>query len=593
MSIAVLTQVYSEARRLAVAGSVVARGDFRLKKLLPPLEQAGKQAPVFAKLAEAATAVVDGPEESSAAALLELTSLVNAVLYTQGETGLAGTLEPIETTDFGGAAVQTSARVLKPLLEALSSTGSGRLELVKDALTRGVFKDLRLVKPALAALDDPYSEIADLIADKVLPIYGQAVLPELKAKYDPKGTKGHPRRLKLMHQLDPAGTRELVKSALDVGSKEVRVAAVSCLGAEAEDLAFLIEQASAKAQDVRAAAYLALAKVDHPEAVAVIAKGLTGKDHHFAGMAIRAGKDSKLTATLAAEIRTSVDALPALKDKKAVGLACERIMSLLRSFPEGGNKEADAILLALFKERAGLVKIKGESHSGADIVEVVVYEMGDGSPAAQAALVAAHAELSSEELSKAFLAGRKCLEPAALYDTFAPYLTIAVEDKKKAKEAVAKRDSLLATMAGRYAYYWWPSGNLDSSEKAWDPRWLDLAVRIGQVSLVSTLARPGHANAQAFMKKAFDEALKKAKSPDDVRHELIALMRLEHPDVVDAFFAALSKRNKKTHFYQYWYTALVPALPKSALPRLEEMIVGMPDTEADHWLSAIQELRTK
>ena len=41
MSIAVLTQVYDEARRLAVAGSAVARGDFRLKKLLPPLEQAG------------------------------------------------------------------------------------------------------------------------------------------------------------------------------------------------------------------------------------------------------------------------------------------------------------------------------------------------------------------------------------------------------------------------------------------------------------------------------------------------------------------------------------------------------------------------
>jgi hypothetical protein len=41
MTIAILNQVYDEARRLAVAGSVVAQGDFRLKKLLPPLEQAG------------------------------------------------------------------------------------------------------------------------------------------------------------------------------------------------------------------------------------------------------------------------------------------------------------------------------------------------------------------------------------------------------------------------------------------------------------------------------------------------------------------------------------------------------------------------
>src|SRR5213078_26824 len=108
MSIAVLNQVYDEARRLAVAGSVVARGDFRLKKLLPPLEQAGAKVPVFARIAEAAKAVVDGPEDSSAANLLELTSLVTAVLYTQGETGMAGDLQPIETINLGGETAQTS-----------------------------------------------------------------------------------------------------------------------------------------------------------------------------------------------------------------------------------------------------------------------------------------------------------------------------------------------------------------------------------------------------------------------------------------------------------------------------------------------------
>ena len=76
--------------------------------------------------------------------------------------------------------------VLKPLLEALSSTGSGRIELIRDAQERGAFKDLRLVKPALGALDDPYSEIGDLIAEKVLPIYGKAILPELRGKIDIK-----------------------------------------------------------------------------------------------------------------------------------------------------------------------------------------------------------------------------------------------------------------------------------------------------------------------------------------------------------------------------------------------------------------------
>ena len=57
MSIPVLTQVYDEVRRLSIAGSVVAAGDFRLKKLIPPLEAAGQKAPVFAKVAQAVQAV--------------------------------------------------------------------------------------------------------------------------------------------------------------------------------------------------------------------------------------------------------------------------------------------------------------------------------------------------------------------------------------------------------------------------------------------------------------------------------------------------------------------------------------------------------
>jgi hypothetical protein len=131
MSIAVLNQVYDETRRLSIAGSVVAPGDFRLKKLVPPLEKAGEKAPVFAKVAQAIGKVVDSNEKSSAESLLELSTLVNAILYTQGETGIEGKLVPIETTDLGPQQTQASARLLKPLLEALTTTGSGRHEIIK------------------------------------------------------------------------------------------------------------------------------------------------------------------------------------------------------------------------------------------------------------------------------------------------------------------------------------------------------------------------------------------------------------------------------------------------------------------------------
>jgi hypothetical protein len=151
MSLAVLHDVYTELRRVAIAGSVVGPGDFRLKKLIPQLEQLGAKAPVFAKVGEAVKAVVDGKDKESASALLELATLVNAILHTQGETGASGDLAPIETINLGLTGTQTSARTLKPVLEAITTTGSGRLELIKDAHERGQFRDLRLVKPAIGA----------------------------------------------------------------------------------------------------------------------------------------------------------------------------------------------------------------------------------------------------------------------------------------------------------------------------------------------------------------------------------------------------------------------------------------------------------
>src|SRR6516164_8278065 len=101
MSIPVLVQTYDEMRRLAIAGSAVAPGDFRLKKLVPQLEDAGRKAPVLAKVGAAVKRLAESNEKTSAAALLELTSLVSAILYTQGETGIDGELVPLKTSEVG------------------------------------------------------------------------------------------------------------------------------------------------------------------------------------------------------------------------------------------------------------------------------------------------------------------------------------------------------------------------------------------------------------------------------------------------------------------------------------------------------------
>ena len=123
MSIALIEESAKEVRRLAIAGSPLAVGDFRLKKLIPPLEQAGAKVPVFAQVAKAINDVVNGPEAESATRLLNLSTLLNAILYTQGQTSTTGDFQKLETFPAKCATTRTTARVLKPLIRALSRPG--------------------------------------------------------------------------------------------------------------------------------------------------------------------------------------------------------------------------------------------------------------------------------------------------------------------------------------------------------------------------------------------------------------------------------------------------------------------------------------
>jgi len=597
MSIAVLTQVYDESKRLAVAGSMVAAGDFRLKKLLPPLEAAGAKAPVFAKVAEGVKAVVDGPEKQAAQALLDLTGLVSAVLYTQGETGIAGTLEPLETVDLGAGIVQTSARVLKPLLEAFATTGSGRFEIVKDAVERDLFRDLRLVKPALKAIEDPYSELAELVCDKVLPLYGRAILGELKAKYDPKGKAANARRLTLMNRIDPAGTRELVKAALDNSIKEVKVAAVECLGTHAEDLTFLLDAANGKAQDVRGAALRGLAKLNAPEALAVFQKAIVGKDLHLVSRAFQGSVNPKHADMIASEVEKSIAELPKEKDKVKLSTLCERLRDLIHAFPDKGSPAEEKLMLRLFDDRASFAKYKGATLSGADLVEFVIVHMagngytGEGSNAMRRALVDHQAELGVAQFEYVVQGARWILTPAEFYDIFASYLEAKPSKAKgKASNGAAKGKEVLDALDASYIRSW----HDDRADKKppLDSRWLDLAVKQELLGLVQVMEPKNHPATNAFLRKAFNEDIAgKNKNVRDLDDVLTVMVKCAHPDAATCLVDAFQKQSKTKNSYLYWYYRIIPLLPKTAIPTLEAAIPTLPKEDADGFVDAIDELR--
>lgn len=604
MSIPVLIQVYEETRRLAIAGSAVAPGDFRLKKLVAPLEKSGEKAPVFGKVAQAVQAVVDSNDKTASTALLELTTLVNAILYTQGQTGVAGDLKPLETTDLGAQSTQAGARLLKPLLEALSSTGSGRMEIVRDAFERGAFGDLRLVQPALGAIDDPYPEIADLIVEKVLPLYGKAILPKLRATLDIKGRGGHLHRLQLLHRLDPQGCRDLIELALNEGSKEMKVAAVECLGTADADLVYLLDQARSKAKDVRAAALRALLSAgrNDVEVVTTLKKAIDGPDLEQIIPRVRECSLAEIKSYVLQQAEQQLAELLKSKDKKLAGDGVTRLQQLVSCLSERTDPEAEAFLLHCFESAAALAAIKSEP-SGTDLNEFVAHVLSQGTPKMQKRLVSVHKTLSGSTLSSAIFAARATMARADFYTEFSPMLKGVSEKLTRKNSAEQDRGmALLGVLNSRdhqrpYFNRHWISASRQERQRrtlplqSLDARWLDAAVDAGAVALVCALARPGHEAVNRFL----SEQLALPKKPHESLEVLRTMVRIKHPDATDAIISALKKQATDTHFHylSYWYGPMIADLPRSALPKLEALLPTLPDKMVDQLIEPVLALKNK
>lgn len=269
MSIAALTELGKELKRLAIAGTDLAKGDFRLQKLLAPIRKSGESAPVFRRVAEMLEQVASsGPDSRDAQGeasesdwraqrFIELATLVDAVLHTQLRTGIDGTLEEMAGTSLE-CRTDSTFRTLLPVVEALTTSGGGRYAVICRAIEEGLFSDLRLVIPAVSGLDDSYVETSALIYRKVIPAYGEAVLPILLETLDLSGGKGHAMRLDWIACFTGAANTPLYLEALEKGSPEVRVSAVKALGSDSANKPLLHALTRDRKKEIREAALSAL-----------------------------------------------------------------------------------------------------------------------------------------------------------------------------------------------------------------------------------------------------------------------------------------------------------------------------------------------
>lgn len=248
MKLQPLYDLQEEINRIYVAGSKLSAGDPRLQRHIPIFNKLGEKVPVFAWIAAGLDDLLVADKETSAEKLIAVSILLYSVLYTQGETIQEGLKisEQVPTIDLDDLATNSSYLEIKPIVEALTSTGSGRYEVVMDAFERKVLNDSRLYQYVDTALGDKYSELSTLIETRVIPSIGSSMLPILLKNFAIEATKEQEKRFRAILKIGFEGVEELCHQVLQSSCTDMQVDAIAYLGHNPENEDLLISMLDEK-----------------------------------------------------------------------------------------------------------------------------------------------------------------------------------------------------------------------------------------------------------------------------------------------------------------------------------------------------------
>lgn len=266
MRIQPLYDLQIEVNRLFIAGSKFAQNDPRLLKQVSFFNKLGEKAPVFKKIAQNIEELCQAESSESVEKLTALSTLLYAVLYTQGETFDAETsqdaseINPLIELD--SLSTTNSYFQLKPIIQALTISNQGRLAILEEALKQNSFDDFRLYPILDNALADKYAELAQFVEDKAIPSVGKNMLPYIYNNLSYEGKTGDVRRLRLLSLMEHPEIDKIVEKVLQDSSPIMQAAAILILAKDKANEAMIVALTNDKQKVVREAAFEALSKLN-------------------------------------------------------------------------------------------------------------------------------------------------------------------------------------------------------------------------------------------------------------------------------------------------------------------------------------------
>lgn len=570
MSLPILQDLYDDVKRLSIAGSDLAIGDVSLKKKVPALSKLGEKSPVFAKLATMTDRLAES-SDSTPKRLLELSELLTSVMYTMGKTGLDGEI----TTNTGQHEfpADISYQKFKPIQEALTTKGSGRFEVINQAHQSGMLYDLRLIQPLISALGDSNVQLADFIAEKVLPDFGLAILPMVQSAFSLKGKKADGRRLKVISEIVKADGLPFYIECVEKGSDQVRIAALEILYPYDEGEEVLLEYSNAKKPDIRKAAYESLVKRDSAKAVAFIIKALNGHDHDVVIHLARNGSTNLKEALLIYAKGLFKDFLITKSEEKL-----NRLHSALYCFKPVPNEDTSQFLQEVIENNdiprplartaAAILLYEGsEMHKYVESVHRIPRLAGLADLSLQASVYVRSKEEVFDHFSRYAKRSRKDEGGHAILVTMERFIYFQPElrlfDEKYQQAQYSGYGDKRVTEHDMVGYQW-------------DNRWVDVLIDLDEEDLVYRL--PNTVTSKKHIKYLLDKlSLNPYFSSKRGMGVMISLIQIGYENVFEVLIDILKKTDQNMKSVKFHHSriadnlGLFMFLPKKYIPEMKRV----------------------
>ncbi|MNC18917.1 HEAT repeat protein [compost metagenome] len=461
-----------------------------------------------------------------------------------------------------------------------------------EAFKDGMFQDLRLLPLAIAALNDPYSEIAEFAMTAILPSYGPAITGYLIETLNLAGGKSEVRKLKVIAKAGGTEVLEEIFKAAENGSDDIRAAAIECLGGHEAYLPVLLEWSTDKKKVIREAAYKALATGGSPQGEDRLYEAFAGKkDRELVADALVYCSSAPLAGRLSALYMQELREAPQKnEDKKKTEQVWNNIRPFATVLSGQQNPQLDELYSYVIQEYARFASLG----LTAVINEAAWYKQRAASEPAFEELRQLE-KLDSRYFPHYFRAAQQLMSSEELYKQFGG----TVINKLKAvvtKDSVQRNKLLMDTIKEQvmhaeeiwYDAAWDPQRDRqyretamlapDKIAAAWDPRWLDLFIHRDVPELVCAFARPGHAEARGYLLNKLSEqkdSQHKQRNHDFIPNLFMGLARsgLPDPELHELLISVLEHgKSYLPYRFDYFLFQHMLRLPPSCHSRLEALV---------------------